>query len=335
MAYQNLKQSEVPERVIHKLEQAYYASFAANTYRLKAIEELEPQLANKNIRVMVIKGTALLESVYPDPGTRPMEDIDLMINPEDFSKLKSALIQSGYIEDSIFHHMFRKHGILIDVHTSLLHTGRIESRKTIFPVDMNRIFNVSLPWQPGFKYIRRLDDATHIIYLAHHMIKHSFSKLIWLIDVHRIFESQDQAFWDRLGRNVIKYKQERPMAYMLYVLDKIFGTRPPVSSVFLDYQKNLTYFEKVILRIKGRGGSIDDLGNLLWMFCLSGTKEKLRFTWETMFPKKEVLQRELSCASGHTGRSLYVHRSVQLTRRLLQNLKIIAKEILHLNSLPK
>lgn len=335
IAYLSLKNSDAPENVVQKCEHAYYATMTENIYRLHAIEELETYLRDEKLSVLIVKGAALLDAVYPDPGMRPMEDIDLVVRPEDFEALAKVLERCGFSGVGKFHHMFRKKGVIIDVHTSLLHSGRIKSRRTIFPVAINRIFKDSLPWKLGFGYIRRLDDATHIIYLAHHMIKHSFSKLIWIIDVHSIFENKDRAFWDRLGRKVIKYQQERPMAYMLYVLEKTFGTRPPVSSVFWEYKKNLTYFEKVILRIKGRGGSIGDLGNLLWMFCLTGTKERLRFIWESMFPSKEVLKRELSGASGHTGGIIYVARCGQLARRLIQNLKIIVGAMLNVNFLSK
>lgn len=329
IAYLNLKQSEVPKNVIRKLEQAYYASMAANTYRLKAIEELEAQLANDKISIMVIKGAALLDSVYPDPGMRPMEDIDLMINPEDFSTLKKVLIQCGYIKDSVFPHMFRKQGILIDVHTSLLHTDRIKSRKAIFQADMQRVWNDSLPWQPGFRHVRRLDDATHIIYLVHHMIKHSFSKMIWLMDIFQIMKNQDDLFWKKMEQKTIIYHQEKPVAYMLYILSRMIGVYPPQGSALRDYDKKLTLFEKAILNQMIRGESIGDMGNVLWLFCLPTVSQQIRFLGETMFPQKVVLRRELSLAPNIHARNLYAYRASQILRRLIHNIRIVAKGIVH------
>jgi len=45
---------------------------------------------------IVLKGAYLAEHVYPQPGLRPMNDIDLLFRPADLPVVEAALLQMGY-----------------------------------------------------------------------------------------------------------------------------------------------------------------------------------------------------------------------------------------------
>ena len=126
-----------------------------------------------------MKGAALLDTAYPDLGLRPMEDLDLLIRPSDIPAIAKILEKSGYeVEDAAFPHMFLKNGVLLDLHIHPIHADRFTGRKTILPFDAESLRKVSFEWKPGCQALRRLDDKDHLILMAHHMAKHSFSKLI-------------------------------------------------------------------------------------------------------------------------------------------------------------
>jgi hypothetical protein len=59
-------------------------------------EQLAEVLANLPVRPIVLKGAYLAEKVYPAPGLRPMNDIDLLFRPEDLPAAGAALRDLGY-----------------------------------------------------------------------------------------------------------------------------------------------------------------------------------------------------------------------------------------------
>ena len=69
----------------------YYNTLANNIYQLKEAGEVIKALQDSGIPVIVLKGAALLETVYPDPGTRPMADIDLLVSPCNLNKAENIL----------------------------------------------------------------------------------------------------------------------------------------------------------------------------------------------------------------------------------------------------
>lgn len=54
--------------------------------------------AARNVKVIVVKGSHLAHVYYPDPGTRPATDIDLLVHPSGLPALRAVLAASHYFE---------------------------------------------------------------------------------------------------------------------------------------------------------------------------------------------------------------------------------------------
>src|SRR2546422_7350676 len=57
-------------------------------------------LADRSIEATVLKGIHTAFEYFPDPGTRPMADVDLLVRPEDGEAARAALRSLGYGEHS-------------------------------------------------------------------------------------------------------------------------------------------------------------------------------------------------------------------------------------------
>ena len=72
----------------------------AHTKRNEAIggqlAELLAAFAAQKIEVIVLKGAFLASTAYPEPGLRPMNDIDLLFRPEDLAEVGPVLEGLGY-----------------------------------------------------------------------------------------------------------------------------------------------------------------------------------------------------------------------------------------------
>lgn len=280
LLYIRLKDALVPEPVRRHLEAAYYATAAGNIFRMNTLRDIDRVMSREGLSAMVIKGALLLHEAYEDPGLRPMEDIDLLVRPEQADRVRSALQGAGFRPDDDFGQMLRANGIVIDLHTHLLHADRIAGREDLFRIDP---WACATPLGPEFSAIFKPDPADHILFLAHHLIKHSFSRLIWLVDLHRLLESADESMWRRISEKAVLFGQERPLACACYLLQTIFGYRHPLFHASL--LQRLSVPERFILNLKYRRGDVGDLGNLLWFFWLPDWRGRIRFILRLLFPK--------------------------------------------------
>lgn len=76
-----------------RLVQAHRACLAGNLLREHATRPLLRALVERDIPVLALKGTALLRTMYRDPGQRPMIDVDLLVPAHRFAEaLKVAQV---------------------------------------------------------------------------------------------------------------------------------------------------------------------------------------------------------------------------------------------------
>ncbi len=85
-----------PPRVERVLQGLALQHRAANAVRFGALREVLDGLAGAGIPVLVLKGAALAHLVYPEPGLRPMGDLDLLVPPDVLAPALETLRGLGY-----------------------------------------------------------------------------------------------------------------------------------------------------------------------------------------------------------------------------------------------
>lgn len=90
--------STLPPEVRQTLQYAHYSALVANTLALEAAARLSAQLAAAGVDVVALKGVALLTTVYPSPGARPLGDIDLWVRAGDAARAEGVLRQADYAD---------------------------------------------------------------------------------------------------------------------------------------------------------------------------------------------------------------------------------------------
>lgn len=90
----------VPDRVAASLRttmQAHYLFHRSrNKVLLDSIERIDQALAAEGVRPLYFKGSWLAFHAYPDPGTRPVGDIDLGIVEREYGRVIPTLTALGY-----------------------------------------------------------------------------------------------------------------------------------------------------------------------------------------------------------------------------------------------
>jgi hypothetical protein len=106
--------SQLPERAAAKLAAARDAHRQRNLSILKQVGEIIEALGRQGVRPIALKGVHLAALVYPEAGLRPMNDIDLLIEPDQMATTANTLTTLGYAA----RHTSPRHGAGVTKHTT-------------------------------------------------------------------------------------------------------------------------------------------------------------------------------------------------------------------------
>ena len=107
---------ETPRQVRQIMAGAYLRQKSLAQAQTAAMLETLRALSERGIEALVLKGGALAHLVYPEPGLRPMEDIDILVAPDCAALAREVLLSLGYVAppessryDRLYHHLPMAH----------------------------------------------------------------------------------------------------------------------------------------------------------------------------------------------------------------------------------
>jgi hypothetical protein len=86
----------IPMAILKKIRGMYYQSLARSIILQNELSRLLSEFNNQDIPVIVLKGSALLESIYRDISLRPMGDLDILVRPEHLDQAEIIALGLGY-----------------------------------------------------------------------------------------------------------------------------------------------------------------------------------------------------------------------------------------------
>ncbi len=98
LLYFHLKTAEVglPPEVKRELAGLYLRHRHANGVRAQVVAEILAAFQAEAIPALALKGFALAHLLYPEPGLRPMRDIDLLVKPAKARRAQALLAELGF-----------------------------------------------------------------------------------------------------------------------------------------------------------------------------------------------------------------------------------------------
>jgi hypothetical protein len=310
----------LPEAALHYLEATYQRTTRNTLTIVSKILEIAAMFRQARIPVIALQGLSVV-LLYKHPGLRSMADADLMVKANHKARLIGLLIEAGYRPVPLYPDLLAKNGFLIDIHTHLLNLDRIRSRRYIFPEDLSPMWDNAVVLFKKQDGLLCLDPYDNFIALAAHALKHSYSRLIWLVDLHEslILLADKPDGWEKLVERARFWKQEKVVLYVLILIKSIFNTEIP-SQVKLDLGiRQLNILEKYFLDLKIGGFSSNGLCEVLWLCNIQGPANKLRFIKETIFPREEIMLQISHRSSSRVAISDYARRTVDTIGLLGKN----------------
>ena len=286
LMYHKTVASDLPAEIRVELMEDYRATAESNVVQLHEFMEFVGVLRDRELEVMVLPGASLL-GAYPDLGCRPMDDIDILVRPEDHERVVEALMDVGLSPQPRYADLFSNERLTIDLHRDLSNSSRIRSRQYAGWMDLREVWKDAVAGQVDEDCVLRMCAEDETLFTAVHALRHGFSRCTWFVDLLLLLSAGLD--WDRLQNKASRYRLQRPLAYAIRFLDpSSWGHLPREVCTFIDRQE-IGSLESRILRSAFADRNLRNWGDLLWSFNVSGIPKKLRFLGETFFPAPEVM----------------------------------------------
>jgi hypothetical protein len=307
---------EVPADAREALGVAYreagYVSLLQESVRSRFCSSLH----QRQIPALLLKGAALAYTCYDDPATRPMGDLDLLIDRSRLEEAAGCAEQHGFrpLWGSLARELQRSRGHLVYTHPS---TGAILELHWELQV-LGRAQARALPeiWagaQPvdGLGNARRMRWGHAVPLLCAHLIlQHQEARLLWLYDLHRVLMCMEAAEASVAIDSATRWGLAACTACTLIHVHELFGTSLPgdLYAWATRMAANSSLQARVAARVLGKETGSLPVADLLDLAI--GRDWSLLGTW---FPSPRVLRERLELAPDQS--ILPVYRAL-LSRRL-------------------
>jgi hypothetical protein len=319
----------IPSPFKEKLRQEYIYNWTRNG---RIFEELTALLPALESPVVLLKGASLLVSTYRDIGPRCLGDVDVLVRVTDIPHIDKILLQLGYhpnlrlnsypISNQLNSLLYTKKDspLILHLHWHLVNTAT-PNYVYAGKIDIEQIWKDALPLKLGKAKALCLSPHHQLLHLAEHAMKHSFTPLPLLWDIHLFISScKEELHWDALQTKAKDFHLCGPLFYSLWLSQRFFNTSVPEG--FLDSLRpahpgpgERLFFSLIKADVRRDGQN--------WLFYLSNIptwKETLKFIFHTFFPPRGTLE----LVGGLEKRPLASLYWAVLVRRLQNGLRLIS-----------
>jgi hypothetical protein len=314
--------SEIPEAVAYFLKCTLMRSLGRNTFNTESMGEVLRLLNAENIKIVILKGLALENSVYGNQGLRQMSDVDILINRDECIKARKILISNGYVSlpvKSFFHKQILayygkhlpsliKNGTSVEIHHELFGGRKNLMTKMLYDSSYMVEIKGEKAWFP--------QPQIFFLYLVKHLWLHEmnnesqlrlYTDLIVLIEKHN---------YEILNYNLLKCASDAGMseilAWHLEPLRDIWGVSfPQWLNDFIDKWHNEDFVDRFFFFLRSPKNNPPGDKSGFYRHILTdipGFHRKFLFILGDIFPTVSFMKNRYKCKSTLKVLLYYPHR---------------------------
>ena len=234
-----LADSPLPDHARAHLDAAYAQARAQWLLRKTALRRFLALMAREPaLPVILLKGAALALTLYDDPATRPMNDIDLLVGPEHLAQVIARMRGAGYEERSLgagddvgyLHHF-----IFSDPATGV----RFELHRTLPLLPAG---DDALAWFLKRTQSRQLGDLAFLAFTpeaqilhlaAHAVLEHGGAQGalgVWFYDIHQLIRRWGETMaWEQTIARAQTLAWEAALHEAIRLTQTYFATPAPAA----------------------------------------------------------------------------------------------------------
>lgn len=228
----------VPKDQVNALKQGYETNVHKAMLLSRELIRILGHLSEAGIQVMAYKGLALAEALYGDIALRQSGDIDLLVRPRDFSRVRNALTQLGYLPQASFS-VTQENAYLKSGYECVFDgpAGRnlLEVQWATLPgfygvdFEMGSIFDRAVTVAVAGQKMKTPSPADLFLVLSMHAAKHVWGRLIWLCDIARLM-SVPELDWNWIGSAARQLGIVRILRVTMLVARGLLSERIPLEA---------------------------------------------------------------------------------------------------------
>ncbi len=286
----------IPPPINRKLENRFMSTAALNIVHLENLAQLAKKLSQQKVSLMILKGAALCDTIYPHIGLRTFCDLDILIHKKNIQKVMGVLTQLDYsISHTHAQHHFSayqesNHSLPLEVHWDLVNEAS-PFQKYAFQLCLEKFWQDAMSFEFRETEALWLSPEHQLIYLSVHMLKEGYSNRKWLVDLYYVLKFfRGGIDWNKLFEECEKYQVKRPVYYALSTLDEIFHISEMngdlLSQEILDKLKpaKIAWLERKILDRLRKNKPLKTYFYrfFLYQFSIESVKDKLKALFSLM-----------------------------------------------------
>jgi len=253
-----------------------------------AMQQILSAVARSGCPVIALRGRSLAETLYADPVTRPQSDIDLLMRPNETLAVKQALWDLGFRPSAAYPNIFVRGDLMLDTHTEPLGIERIRAWEHLTSLRAEDFFRHSRPGELSGKPALLVEPRVLLPYLCFHALKHSFERLIWLVDIALLARQVEAADgWDEVLAGIREYRLERPCYYALAYAKQHLAAPVP-ETLLTEIRPAMGFVERNLFARHMAHAQIPFLAERLFARMQPDFRHRLAFWRETIYPRYEV-----------------------------------------------
>ncbi len=231
-------QGLVPDAAAKVIQANAMAVAAASLSMDSELKRLFSLASEHGISLILLKGAAVANLLYPRPHARQAGDIDLLCKEEEFNRFNDALVEAGYsVEghreppskcstlETAFEQKFRapSSGILIELHVDSIKLG-------VRPTSMTSIWDRAIPVAVGDTTVHSLSPQDLAFMLSVHLHRHGFDRLAWFKDIDLLIRQYgDKIDWEAVVDEARREGATASLWITFVALEKMLGTTLPAG----------------------------------------------------------------------------------------------------------
>ncbi|MEW6200693.1 MAG: nucleotidyltransferase family protein [bacterium] len=278
----------IPRNIHPIINKHVIDTIAYTSFLLDLAQKILRAARDKNILLIPLKGAHFIPLYYA-PEERPMRDIDLLIHRNDIQAVKNLLeslglkIHQGNLSTSF---LMRFGGELKFETKNSEMPALVETQWNIAEAPyLKRAFAFDPEWLiKSSEETHALSPEAALVFSVFHLaISHSFSRLIWLLDIHKIITNENLQ-WDIVLNAVEKFKMKKVFRITLDLCREFFNTPIP-DDVSPTYLCRHPVVKKIILSSLSGNKRIAESGIIQFLVC----EHRAAFLFSFLFPGTEFV----------------------------------------------
>jgi hypothetical protein len=290
-----------PDFVIARMRERFLASHARYLGMERQIRDVLDAFHREKISALVIKGPALARTLYPSAATRPSDDIDILVNPEQYMKAREALTRIGYgstcrrfetfraffSSEPFIHRTDKTKPYEVDLHWSIFQYHGLKRDNGV-----GAFFDRQITVETPTLAYQTLENVDALIQAAFHLMVHHGEgiRLIWISDIALLArELTVPKGWEVLQERALQLKANLAVGHALELAQSWFGLWIPEGyDDFTSSSPGEKAQSAELSYAKHKQGPDIRLGG--YLSSLRTSKNKTRYLINFLFPHPDYMR---------------------------------------------